>query len=347
MKRIVPILIMLIYTLSCERQSILDSCDCTDHAKLPISIDWSKSGITPQNVTLLFYSNAEGNLAFEHIYEHNSNAIQSYAHIPAGEYTVVVFNELRNQIKNMTIRGDKNLSTLEFHASENTDVAMHSTEQKYINTPGMLGLQTIRNLVVTSEMIDYTHGNLSTKVSDYTKTKSEILLNLEPENKVNLSSITLHVNGLNNARMPALVNLKSISEGYMVDKNENSTKPTTIQFNMNNRTYDSGSTVNGTISTQITLFGTLGDRNSIVDHTKDTQIILEVFFKLVDKEKTLVSQSINITNHITFDKEKEGAINFPAYISLDKALPDVEPEDDGDSGFDSELEDWDIIDIPL
>ena len=84
-----------------------------------------------------------------------------------------------------------------------------------------------------------------------------------------------------------------------------------------------------------------------MDHTKDTQIILEVFFKLVDKEKTLVSQSINITNHITFDKEKEGAINFPAYISLDKALPDVEPEDDGDSGFDSELEDWDIIDIPL
>ena len=116
---------------------------------------------------------------------------------------------------------------------------------------------------------------------------------------------------------------------------------------MNNRTYDAGSDKNGTISARVALFGTLGDRNSISDHSADRPIILDILFMLIDSDKTLVSRKVDITNLITFDNELSGSISLTIDVDIDELLPDVKPEGGVDSGFGSELEDWDEIDVPL
>ena len=261
---------------------------------------------------------------------------------------MVVFNELRNQIKNVKVSGDENLATLCFDATENTDVMMASKgEGSYMHQPGQLGVKLIRNLVVTSELIAYTHGEALTKVSGETKSKSEMLLNIIPDNKINRLDIKVPVKGLNNARMPALVDLQHTATGYMVNVDKNCMTSATIQFTMNNRTYNPGSTTDGTISTQVTLFGTLGDRNSTEDQPKEEPIVLDILFMLVDKDKTLVNQQIDITEIIDFDEEESGSISIDVEMGVEEPLPEVEPEEDGDSGFESELEDWDVIDVPL
>ena len=334
-------------SLSCTRQEILMDCSCSNSAKIPVTTDWTQSGITPQNITMLFYSDIDGSLAFEHRYEHNSNEVHSYVHVPVGKYTVVVFNELRGQISNIAVRGYENLSTLGFYAMENPDVRARSRDNSYIHEPGNLGVKIIRDFEVTNELIAYTHEDELTNVSVSTKSTSEALLNILPENKINWLDIKAHIKGLNNARMPALVDLQNISDGYIVQEDKNTMTPATMQFDMNNRTYDTGSYRDGTISTRVALFGTLGDRVSVSDHSADFPIIVDILFMLVDKDKTLVSRKVDVTNLITFDKELSGSVTLTINIDIDDPLPDVKPEGGTDSGFGSELEDWDEIDVPL
>lgn len=339
-------LLLCVLTLSCERQDILMECFCNNRAKVPITIDWTKSGIIPQNITILFYNDRDGSLVLEHCYEHNTNTVHSYVHLPVGEYTAVAFNELRNQINNVSVQEYENLSTLGFYASENVDVVMRSRSHTYAHQPGMLGVKIIKNLVVTNELIDYTYDKTLTRISNDTKSRYNALLNIIPENKISWLNINVDVKGLINARMPALVDLKNISVGYMAGDDKNCHTPAVMQFDINNRTYNPGSTTDGTISTRVALFGTLGDRNSITDH-HDKPIIVDILFMLVDKDKTLIRRKKDITNLITFNKEQSGSISLIVDVSIDTPLPDVKPEGGSDSGFGSELEDWGNVDVPL
>lgn len=349
MKKITLCILLLlshICTVSCERQEILKECFCTNSAKIPITVDWSNLSIVPQNVTMMFYNNSDGSFALEHRYEHNNNSVHSYVHVPEGEYTVVIFNELRGQVNNIDVREHNNLSTLGFYAKANHNAITYSKGHSHIHQPGELAVKTIRNLIVTSELIAYTHGEGLTKVSNKTKSNFEMLLNIAPNNKISWLDITIHIDGLNNARMPALVDLQNISEGYMVGDDKNCATPKIMQFDMNNRTYDTGSLTDGTISTRVALWGTLGDRTSIIGH-HDAPMIIDVLFMLVDKDKTLVNIEVDITNIISFDEEVSGSISLDLNVDMDSALPDVEPEGGDDSGFGSELEDWDEIEVPL
>ena len=350
MRNIISYTLMLLVTLahtSCKKQEILYDCPCTTSAKLPITTDWSKTNSEPQNITVLFYNDSDGSLALEHNYEHNAKEIHSSVYLALGSYTVVLFNELRNEIKYLNVRGHENLSTLGFYVNENTDIQAPSTALKYIHEPGMLSLKTIRNLVVTPELVAYTHDIESVEASDITKSMYKTLLDIKPEKKVCLLNIKTHIKGLNNARMPALVDIQNIAGAYMVAGDVNDTAPVTLQLTMNNRTYDKGSTTEGTISTTIALFGFLGDRNSTEDQPLETPIMLNFLFMLVDKEKTLIRQKVNVTDLISFHESLSGLISLSVDVQLKIPLPDVEPEGSGDSGFGSSIGDWGIIDVPL
>ncbi|MFI3305507.1 MAG: DUF5119 domain-containing protein [Rikenellaceae bacterium] len=97
-KNISLLLCVAVVAASCERKPIYDDCVCNNTLAIPIDIDWEPSGVDLQNVSVLFYDAEDGSLAYEHQYEHNTKDIQSYAYLPTGRYTAVVFNELRDQI---------------------------------------------------------------------------------------------------------------------------------------------------------------------------------------------------------------------------------------------------------
>lgn len=325
---------VLLLLFSCNRRPLEEICE--DTALIPIGTVWTQADIKPQNVTALFYSQDDGRLVLEHRFENTPNRIQTYASVPAGKYTVVIFNELRGQIVGVGIRGYENFSTLEAYAIPNPNVRNRSDGNSYVYEPDILASVIVSNFDVTNEMINQTM-----------KGAIEALVGLVPLRKVHQFNIIAHVKGLNNARMPALVDLLGIAESYSLKGNKNTWTVAAQQFTMNNRTYDGGSRKDGVISETIYTLGFLGEQPSETSLHNDSPVQLDFLFMLVDTEKTLVRQLVDVTSLIRFQAEAYGATTFNLYVELPDSLPDVVPEGSGNSGFETEIIDWDLIEVPL
>lgn len=325
---------VLLLLFSCNRRPLEEICE--DTALIPIGTVWTQADIKPQNVTALFYSQDDGRLVLEHRFENTPNRIQTYASVPAGKYTVVIFNELRGQIVGVGIRGYENFSTLEAYAIPNPNVRNRSDGNSYVYEPDILASVIVSNFDVTNEMINQTM-----------KGAIEALVGLVPLRKVHQFNIIAHVKGLNNARMPALVDLLGIAESYSLKGNKNTWIVAAQQFTMNNRTYDGGSRKDGVISETIYTLGFLGEQPSETSLHNDSPVQLDFLFMLVDTEKTLVRQLVDVTSLIRFQAEAYGATTFNLYVELPDPLPDVVPEGSGNSGFETEIIDWDLIEVPL
>ncbi len=356
MKRYPYIYIILFGILlfsACERRALED--EYYVNAKIPIATDWSTSEITPQNVSVLFYDeNNNGALVIEHRYEHNNKPIQSYVDLPVGKYTVAIFNEIRGQVKNVDVVGYDNISTLEFRAKEDDNpIKSRDEDKRYIHQPDYLGFKLIKGFEVTQQMLEYTRSKAASTKSDLSvRSEVEKLVGVEMVRKVSSFNITVHIKGLNNARMPALVDLRNISGGYLAELDKNCDQPVIHQFSLNNRKYIEGSSTEGTISTgdlPITLFGVVGERNSIGDQPAHAPILLDILFMLVDEEKTVINKVVDITDQIKFSEDASGNISLEIVVDVtEDPLPDVKPEGGGDdSGFGSSLEDWGVVDVPI
>lgn len=337
---------ILLFLFSCYRRPLEEACGLK--ALIPIGTVWDKAGIKPQNVTILFYRQNDGKLVLEHRFENTPNRIQTYASVPMGKYTVVVFNELRGQVKGVGIRGHENLSTLEAYAIPDPNARSRSDINSYVYEPDILASIMLYDFDVTNEIVDYSYYYLDGRVLNQSiKESIETLVGLEPLRKVHQFNIVAHVKGLNNARMPALVDLLGIAESYNFKEDKNTQIIAVQQFTMNDRKYDSGAKKDGTISKTIYTFGLLGQKPSETDVPRDSPVQLDFLFMLVDAEKTLVRQLIDVTSLIYFQPETNGATTLNLCVELPNSLPDVVPEGGGNSGFETEIIDWDIIDVPL
>ena len=325
----------------CHRRELEDVA--LERANIPISIDWTKCGIDPQNVSMLFYNKSDGALALQHYFENNSNPIQSYVKIAPDEYDVVVFNELANQIKNVTIQSMNNFSTIEAKGVKDTDVYLPIEGQNYVKEPGTLAAVMVRDFKVTYDMINI--SNSSEEVLKHNNLMSQ-LMGLVPHTKTTTFSIMVHIKGLNNALMPALVNLSNLSESYLFDEDRNGTLPAAYQFTINNRTYDSGSTSHGTISGETNIFGVLGQRSSTAKQVNNNPVILTLMFMLADENRTVITEVFDITDDIIFSDHGNGNIYIELNISVETPLPEVGPGG-GDSGFGTNVANWNEVDIPI
>ncbi len=329
---------------SCYRRPLDE--ECIQYAKIPIGSVWTKAHIDPQNVTALFYNRGDGKLALEHRFENSDKVIQSYVNVPVGRYKVVIFNEIRGQINGIGIKGHENLATLEAYLLPDPSPRTRIAGDTYVRQPEVLASVIVDDFEVTQEMAVYT--NSSGPVNPALEASVNALVGLLPERKVHEFNITVHVRGLNNARMPALVDLRGVAESYNFDADRNTLLPATEQFTMNGRTYDPGSVKDGTISTTVYTLGLLGEQPADIDPQRNSPVLLDFLFVLVDKDRTLVNQVVDVTGLIEFLPEGHGATTLKLYLELPEALPDVEPEGGGGgSGFDTELIDWDEIDVPL
>lgn len=337
---------VLLLLFSCHRRPLEELYE--DTALIPIGTVWTKSDIEPQNVTALFYSQDDGRLVLEHRFENTPKRIQTYVSVPAGKYTVVIFNELRGQIKGVGIRGYENFSTLEAYAIPNPNATNRSNGNSYVYEPDIMASVLVYNFEVTNEMISYSHYYSNGEmINQPMKEVIEALVGLAPLRKVHQFNIVAHVKGLINARMPALVDLLGIAESYSLKEDKNTWTVATQQFTMNNRTYDSGSKKDGVISQTIYTLGLLGEKPSETSVHSEFPVQLDFLFMLVDAQKTLVRQRVDVTSLIRYQAETYGATTFNLYVELPYPLPDVVPEGSENSGFETGLIDWDLIEVPL
>ncbi len=337
---------VLLILSSCHRRPLEDTCE--NSALIPIGTLWSRAAINPQNITALFYNQYNGELVLEHRFENNPNRIQTYVNVPVGKYTIVIFNELRGQVKGVGIRGYENLSTLQAYATPDPTAKSRSNDNSYIYEPDIFASVTVSDFDVTNEMINYSRYYSNGEVVNRSMQESiETLVGLVPLRKVHKFNIVVHVKGLNNARMPALIDLLGIAESFNIKEDKNSKIAATQQFTMNNRAYDSESKKDGTISATIYTWGFLGEKPNETNVQRDSPVQMDFLFMLVDAEKTLIRQQVNVTSLVLFQPETNGASTLNLYLELSDSLPDVVPEGGESSGFETEVIDWDIIEVPL
>ncbi len=353
MKNISILLCVVAAAVSCYRKPIADECICEDTLSIPIDVDWETSEVTPQNVTVLIYNSQDGSLRYEHKYEHNNKEVQSHVYLPIGSYKAVVFNELRNQIDYVSCVGYENLSTLKFESHDDDPVRSRYASRSYVEQPGDLAVAVVNEIVVTKEMIveaSYAAelGEETKSLSEATRSTVESLLGVVPMKKSATIVIKAHVNNIFYARMPALVDLTNLADGYYVFGDKNSTTTSALQFTMNNRKFDDQSPQrDGMISATLTAFGSLEDRYSSSGHDDTTPIMLDLLFQLIDKDRTEVGLKMDVTDKIVYSKQNDGSVLMTIDVGFDEALPEVTPEGTTDSGFGSDLIDWGVVDIPL
>ena len=337
---------------ACHRQQLEDWYYI--RASIPISVDWSVCGVDPQNVSVLFFNESDGSIALQHFYENNTSKIQSYVEVPVGKYTVVLFNELPGQIKNVSVSNRDNFNTIDAVGKKATSVTLPIAGDTYLTEPGELVSVIVEHFEVTSDMVYYTNEPFWLDMISLHESKDDItddaeaLMFLVPLNDLSLFEMKLHILGLNNSRMPALVNLRNMAETYEFKDRKDGMSPVTYQSTNNTRTYDNDEKKNGIVSGNISVFGVLGDQMSVSDQPAGTPIMLDVRFMLVDEERTIVNRAYDITDKITFKKLDNGITLISLYLEDPEPLPDVIPEGSGgESGFDTSVEDWDVIDVPL
>lgn len=329
-KNCLTLLAMVFVLLSCERRPLEDELIIT--AKIPVKAYWDLAKIAPQNATVIIYKE-DGSIYLEKGFSSNDTYAETEVALEIGSYTVFVFNELRDQIDYIRMRGHEKLATFEAYVTPVAkvyDTRNYANGDKMVNQPGALALAQA-TITVTKEMID--------------RTSSDLLTDLHPELKIATVNITAHIKGLNNARMPALAELRNMAESYSFATDQNSLVPVTTQFLMEKRAYYPDSFTDGTISVTLTSMGVFGDRTTVED-TPDNNVYLDILFQLVDAERTMITLSRDVTHDLDIIVEENKAITINLDIDMG-ILPNVKPEGSEDSGFDSEVSDWEGIEVPI
>ena len=265
---------------ACHRQVLEEAL--FDTAKIPVSIDWTRCMINPQNVSVFFYHESSGLLAHEYYFENNTNTVQKYLRVPLGTYTVVVFNELPGDLKNVDIVNRENLTTLEAIAAEAKNISLQVDTEDYAAHPSNLATVIVRHFAVTPELLNYTNSSSFNPEKPEAGNQAYALMNLIPLSRISNFKYVVYVKGLNNARMPALVNLKNMSNSYFFDDNKNGTIPVTYQTTTSDSIYNINSVNDALLKGSFNLFGTLGNRYSTFSQIDNKAIIIEIIFMLVD-----------------------------------------------------------------
>lgn len=345
--RVAWLIAAILCLTECERRPLVD--ELPDTAKIPVVVYWDKADITPQNVTILIYRE-DGSLYEEKFFENGGASAKTAIFLETGTYTVVAFNEKRDQIDYVGIRGYGRLSTLEAYATEASssyNTQGRANGETVVNQPGVLAaVDTV--ITVTDEMVSYSRGRITEDQltdADAVKQALNSLNGLYPVRKTVEVNITVRISGLNNARMPALAELRNMAGGYFFGTDRNSTKPVTRQFLMNDRTYDEGSLTDGMLTATVRSFGFPGDREH-PGSVPGTEIYLDVNFQLVDADRTMINLSSDVDGHMTVTTDGNGAITI-AIDTYHGKLPDVKPEGSSEPGMSTELVDWDTVEIPI
>lgn len=341
---------LMLNFVACERRLLEDDVIITNGAKIPLSIFWTKAGIIPQNVTVLVYDEG-GYLYLEKIFENKGTSVNTDIYLPVGKYTLVTFNEKRDQIDYVRMRGHEHLSTLEaFVTTTKTTYSspLSSEDDIKVEQPGPLAV-AMDTITVTQQDVENTRLSALGKTPIGSTLKMEIF----PIIKTCKVNITIHVLGICNSRLPVLGELRNNAGGYLLGEDKNSSQPVTIQFLLSNCVYTDEAKRDGKLITTITSFGIPGSR--LMTDDIDRRIILNLSFQLVDKERTVISFSLDVTNSLKIKQNDDMSITID--LTIDQSLypelklPDVIPEqgggNGGGSGMVSELIDWESVSVPI
>lgn len=314
---------------------LLAGCDRRDityylESELMIEADWSLSQLPDEEqgygATTLFYNAANGTLFKPLPMGSREN---EDVRLPQGCYHAVIFNRSMNSFSNIIFSGSETYETLKACARQvetRTDPETRVTTRVIVSTPEELAGDVAEFRDVTEAML----GNYNMPESGNTraaedKNPESYIVRLTPQKLTQRVRVRATVPGINNIRS-AMGLLNGVSEGVFLSTRLLTTGTVTQQFDMPDIKYDEGSPFNGILTGEFNVFG--------FDRTTPRKLVLKTL--LVDG-KTIVEQTFNVTSRDIV--EEDGTLTIYIEIVSEK-LPDVKPEGNPDSGFDTDVDEW-------
>lgn len=326
-------LLLAVLLVACERDHLYYAC--TEMAEVNVVIDWEKAGIKPNGATVFAYTD-EGKLykRFDPFSDPTNGKIQ----LPLGRYKLVVMNDTPEELsETMTFDGQGQWNSLiAMGVKDETKTAKliaqtRSGEDYCIKSPDTLAVGRYMDLEISNDMLHYSYDR-PTNGGVFPYARDVVI---QPRMATSTMDIKVHVTGLKYAKGTTMSFLRGSSFGYYMGRDEYATASACYGFILNNRTYDPGSTTDGTISASFNIFGMPEWAEN-----DEGKCFLDINFVMINGEANTVT--LDVTNQIKVNLETQVSVKME--LELDVSLPEAVDQGDGDGGFQTALNPWtDII----
>lgn len=347
MKQLLP-LIIIVVLLGCKRREMSEESYVLT-ALIPINIDWSEAKLDPDNdpqddvysASAWFYSQDDDSQ--DVIIKRLTNPSGDTIELPVGTYSVLIFNNTINDFANIEFRGTDSFDSFEAYSSSDTQSIFYSKADGTSTSvkPDILATWSITDFEVSQEMVTVSrNGGYSAMATRSTEENLAKLSDVKPQLVVDTASVTVHVQGLNNASSATGVHTGLSSSVYMAS-GTTSDNQTSHTFTLSNRTYYDDSSSDGTVSASYRSFG----RHSQTDTLSHS---LQIDFTLNDSSSH-PTQEFDVSDQVNSSSSR---LQLSTTVGLEDSdsdhtivLPDVSIDGDG---FNIGLDDWDTeVDVPL
>lgn len=294
-------------------------------AEITINIDWSKAGLPAEEAaygaTALFYP-AEGGKPKIVLM---GNRASSKARMEVGHYRVVVFNRSFDDFGGIAFRGIDSYETAEAYLKDVVDRA--NASRVVTESPEALAIGRMADFEVTEEMLG-NYGPLIVGKREVTGIAARSMLDLSPQPATQQVELKLDIPGLNNIRA-AVCTIDALPQSLKLATGEFSEPAISQQFELGERSYESGSSTNGYMKGSFICFGLASE----VPYTLHLKALL------VDG-KTIFEQTFE---SVTIEETPDGGGGTNVQIKTETptdTVPEVKPEDGVEGGFDATVDDW-------
>lgn len=326
---IIYVLLATVFAAGCQRRALED--EAGDLARIPMHIDWSQSGLNVanvHNVSAWFFPH-DGRPSFEMTFEGNLTDVEAL--LPAGSYSIIVFNEVVNfRWSSLQFLGLDKYETSRVAARTDTfrGLETKAEELDVRKSPDTLAVWSCDKFDVSPEMV---------RISSLgSRAEGQPAL---PEISVELKALTravavkAYVQNLTSA-MRCTGTLSGVVGEVLLSTRKSVVTNVAHIFIMNNRLYDKVNPNHGYIHANLLIFNT----------GADFQKILQINFELTDGTKSS-PDPFDVTTKVDEDVPK---VNVNVGIGLDgdpEDHPIILPKTDvqGEVGVD----DWTNNIIPI
>ncbi len=352
MKRLSILLLVLLCVASCHRDDLYYST--SSEATVRFNIDWSRSNITPNGVTLYIYDE-QGNLFGQPIL--SSNTLQVEACLPLGTYSAVLHNNSRSEFQNVEF--------VDIDRFTSFMVKSRAASHKYFKPDAgdFFALEPEDILSATVPRIDVTEDGIyyyeeKPDLSQYLL-REEIDVQMVPKHVVHLAEVRAHIEGAQGVVRVPIAMLHGMSRGYYFGADHTAQERVVEEFPLDLGTLTRMAGIKRTSapmpisSDDIFIeFNTFGypfvDTNSGGEPLK-----LEVELLLFMADGKFYDILVDVTDSVTIEEgENQRKYIITIEDSLDKYTPKEDPELDVDDDlqqgvFDPNVDDWVDVVVPL
>lgn len=308
-----------------------------------LDIDWSKSGLKPNGVTVFAY-NQNGTLYRKFPPFATRSGLELT--FPEGLYDIVLYNNTPSEYTAIKFEGEDHRNTLlakGVPTTPNRKPEGADKDMEFIKHPEVLAAAIVEDVAITPDLIKYCKEQPEDYVHELGETYTAY-----PIRKVENVRVFVDVENLHWALGGPYSYLKMMSGGHLIGADKNDKWDVTHEFALKYRSFDEGSLTKGTIMSEFTSFGPSAD--------PDMQYWVDIDFVLTDKTHYNFVADVTDQVEIWWD---DYIPRIDIYLKVTLPEPsegDGDGDGDGSGGgggvsgsFGTDVEDWDdyFVTVPM